>query len=99
MARRYSGDAEIRIRYDRDRRVYRGTVVDPWLRFRGWVPVERRFARDPQCSEAYDDAASRLARAAGHWARRDATRNFAFDAPRGGGVRIERVFKAPCPID
>ena len=98
MAKRYSGDAEIRIRYDARSRVYRGTVVDPWLRFSGWVPLERRYARDPQTSEAYDDAARRLARVAGHWAKRDASRDFAFDEPRGSGIRLRRVFQSPCPI-
>lgn len=105
MSVRYSGDAEIRIGYDAERRVYRGNVVDPNLRFRGWVPV-RRARRDekdqrpssPRSSAAYDDAARRLATAAQRWAR-DRGRRFAVEQDEKGRIEIRRVFQSPCPLE
>lgn len=97
MSVRYSGDAEVRLAYDRKGRVYRGRVSDPALRFRGWVPLDRGFARDPTCPEAYDDAARRLAELARDWARSEGLR-FMVDENRSG-VRIRRGFQAPCPLE
>lgn len=97
MTVRYSGDTEIRLRHNHKRRCYEGAVVDPYLRFRGWVPVARKFARDPQCSEAYDDAAKRLAALAERWAKSERRRfmvEFTHD-----GIRIRRGFQAPCPLE
>ena len=97
MSTRYSGDTEIRLRHNVTRRCYEGSVVDPYLRFRGWVPVTRKFARDPQCSEAYDDAAKRLAKLAEKWARSE-RRRFMVEFTNDG-IRIRRGFQAPCPLE
>lgn len=98
MSVRYSGDTEIRLRHNRARKCYEGAVVDPYLRFRGWVPVTRKFARDPQCSEAYDDAAKRLAALAERWAKSE-RRRFMVELLSDGGIRIRRGFQAPCPLE
>lgn len=97
MAIRYSGDAEVRVGFDPKRRMYRGSVADPYLRYRGEVPVSRRFARDPTCSEAYDDAAERLAKRADGWAR-ERKRAFMVEQTKGR-VRVRRVYQAPCPLE
>lgn len=97
MSIRYSGDAEVRLTFDKRKRHYRGQVVDPHLRFNGWVSLHRRFARDPTCSEAYDDAARRLAELAEQWARSE-NRHFLVELERNG-VRIRRGFQAPCPLE
>ena len=97
MSVRYSGDTEIRLHHnERDRR-YEGVVVDPYLRFRGWVPTTRKFARDPQCSDAYDDAAKRLAALAERWARSE-RRRFMIESTNNG-IRIRRGFQSPCPLE
>lgn len=97
MSIRFSGDAEVRLSYDNRKRVYRGTVVDPYLRFRGWVPRSQRFERDPTCSEAYDDAARRLATVANRWATSEGLRFMVEENEEGVGIR--RGFQAPCPLE
>ena len=97
MSVRYSGDTEIRLRHNDARRCYEGSVVDPYLRFRGWVPATRKFARDPQCPEAYDDAAKRLAALAERWAKSE-RRRFMVEFTNNG-IRIRRGFQAPCPLE
>lgn len=102
MSIRYSGDAEIRLGYDPKRRVYRGTVVDPYLRFRGVVPA-KSAARDggggdPRSPEAYDAAARRLATAAQRWAKSE-RRSFLVESDKRGRVTIRRVFQSPCPLE
>lgn len=94
---RYSGDAEIRLGWDPRRRVYRGRIVDPYLRFRGGVAMNPRFQRDPRSSEAYDDAAQRFATFVQERAR-SRGRAFAFDEERGR-IQIRRIFQSPCPMD
>ena len=95
---RYSGDAEIRLSYDAREHAYRGTVVDPYLRlFPTMIPVARRHARDPRSSEAYDDAAKRLAEVAQKWAKRHG-RAFMFGQKKGR-LHVYRVFQSPCPLD
>jgi hypothetical protein len=96
MAIRYSGDTEIRLGFDRIRRVYRGSVVDPYLRFRGDVPLAKD-ENDPTSSAAYDDAAKRLLRAADKWARTLGKR-FA-TSRKGSHTIIDRGFQAPCPLE
>lgn len=98
MSVRFSGDAEVRLSYDKDERTYRGTVVDPYLRFRGWVSLSRRFKRDPTCPDAYDDAARRLATIANRWATSQGLR-FMVEEENEGGVGIRRGFQAPCPLE
>ena len=97
MSVRYSGDTEIRLRHNRRDGSYEGVVVDPHLRFRGWVPVTRKFARDPQCSEAYDDAAKRLAALAERWARSE-RRRFMIESTNNA-IRIRRGYQSPCPLE
>ena len=97
MSVRYSGDTEIRLRHNGKLRRYEGVVVDPHLRFRGWVPEAKRFARDPQSSAAYDDAAERLAAIAQRWAKGE-RRNFMVEFT-DDGIRIRRGFQAPCPLE
>ena len=102
MSVRYSGDTEIRLRHIRRRNAaacYEGAVVDPYLRFRGWVPVAQKFARDPKCPEAYDDAAKRLAALAERWAKSEDRRFMVEFAHDGRGIRIRRGFQAPCPLE
>ena len=103
MAIRYSGDAEIRLKFDEHRRIYRGTVVDPHIRFRGWVPITRTFNRNPTSPDAYDDAAQRLAAMAQRCARA-AECGFRSQRPftieeSGQRVKLRRVFQSPCPLD
>lgn len=102
MTIRYSGDAEVRIRYDDRHRIYRGTVVDAHIRFRGWVPRAGKF-REPRSPEAYDDAARRLAAIAQRCARAAQCgfrerRPFAFEEANRR-VKFRRVFQSPCPLD
>lgn len=96
MARRYSGDVEVRVHWDPRSRVYSGTVRDPHKRWRGEVGARyayRLMGRDLDSSAAYDDAARRLIQAA----ERDEGR---FMAERSAGrIRIRRVFQAPCPAN
>lgn len=106
MSIRYSGDAEIRLGYDPRERVYRGSVVDPYLRF----PASGQFtvaaarvlrdgaARDPRSPEAYDAAARRLATAAQRWAKSE-RRSFLLESDKRGRVTIRRVFQSPCPLE
>lgn len=96
--KRYSGDAEIRVGYDRETKSYVGRVTDPYLRFRGWVSRNPRFSRNPTSSEAYDDAARRIARYAQAWAKSEQTR-FMVEEDKRGRVRIRRGFQAPCPLE
>lgn len=98
MSIRYSGDAEVRLGFDDAQRVYRGTVSDPNRTFRGWVPLSRAFRRDPTCSEAYDDAARRLAENAQRWAR-GRGRAFMVEQGKGGRVSLRRVYQSPCPLE
>lgn len=97
MSIRFSGDAEIRLGWDRRARLYRGCVVDPYLRFRGGVPLRPQYAHAPTSSDAYDDAATRLATLAQQWARSQ-RRSFALDEERGR-IQIRRIFQSPCPVD
>lgn len=97
MSVRYSGDTEIRLGFDPKGRVYRGTVVDPYLRFRGIIPMARG-ERDPSSPDAYDDAARRLVHFAERWAKRAGRRRFMVER-RNGRVVVRRVFHAACPLE
>lgn len=85
MAVRYSGDTEVRLGYDVKRGVYRGTVRDPYKRWRGEVRVRGRG------SEGYDRAAEEMIQAA---ERR--VGKLQCDRRRGR-PEVRRVFQAPCP--
>lgn len=91
MARRYSGDAEVRVGWDPRRRVYRGSIRDP---YRHAHAVIRGTSRDPTSPEAYDDAAVRLLEDAD---KRSGGRLKV--ERRRGRVVVRRVFQAPCPIE
>ena len=95
MSIRYSGDTEIRLGYDPKKHVYRGTVVDPYLRYRGEVGETRR---DPRSPEAYDDAARRLARRAQAWAE-GRGKSFMLESDKRNRIVIRRVFQSPCPLE
>jgi hypothetical protein len=91
MAIRYSGDVEVRLGWDSRRKIYRGSVRDPYKRWRGEVPQRWLHSREPRCPAAYDDAATRMI----HEAERDVGH---LEANRKHGqVTILRVFQSPCP--
>ena len=92
MARRYSGDAEVRVGWDPRRREYRGSIRDPYRRVRAVVPGQSQ--RDPTSPEAYDEAATRLLEDAD---RRSGGRLKV--ERRRGRVVVRRVFQAPCPLE
>lgn len=102
MAIRYSGDTEVRLRYDRGTGFYQGSVTDPYLRWHGRIrirPGDRRIvSTDPTDSTAYDGAARALIDAAEKWAARY-RKSFALKrkGPKNT-VHIRRVFQAPCPL-
>lgn len=104
MSVRYSGDTEIRLGFDPKRRVYRGTVVDPYLRFWGEVSLGRSKS-EPTSSEAYDDAARRLVELAERWARRQTEGSSKREKRRfmtlrkRGRIAVMRVFHSPCPLE
>ncbi len=94
MARRYSGDVEVRLQWDARRRVYRGTVTDS----RGVYPqtiagryLARLWGKSPMSSDAYDDAARAMIDEASRRVRLPFVRE-------GGAILVRRVFQAPCPI-
>ena len=82
---------------------YHGTVSDPTMHFQGAVPPARRFA-DPASSEAYDDAAVRLAALAQHWAKtrplspKQTRKLFEIETDGRGRPRLRRGYQAPCPV-
>ena len=94
MARRYSGDVEVRLGWDPRTRTYKGSVRDPEHRWRGSVGPRyayRFIGRDPDSSKGYDDAAKRLIEAA------EADQGRMAAERRGRTIQIRRVFQAPCP--
>ena len=93
MAIRYSGDAEVRLQWDDERRLYRGVVSDPEFVWRGTTGPT---GLSPRSSEAYDRAARVLLKRADTWAQEneDAKIDYAEDQ---SGMVILRVFQAPCP--
>lgn len=95
MAKRYSGDVEIRLSWDPRARAYRDTVRDPHKRWRGTVSARyayRLLGRDLDGSAAYDDAARRLIQAA-----ETDVGPLMVERSRGR-IRIRRIFQAPCPV-
>ena len=91
MSVRYSGDTEIRIKYDERRGTYVGSVTDPFLRFRIAV------ANPGKTSKERDQAARRLLMRAMRWARGQ-KRQFLVDGS-GSKIKIRRVYQAPCPLE
>ena len=92
MARRYSGDAEIRVGWDPRRREYRGSIRDPHMHVR--AVHKPRSQRDPTSPEAYDEAAEKLLDDA---ARRSGGKLMI--ERRRGRVVVRRMFQAPCPLE
>ena len=91
MARRYSGDVELRMRYDPSSRRFVGTLRAPGEQ--GEVEVcEEPF--DSDLPEAYDRAAEVAIRAA-----EDALgRALPVEVGSRGELVIRRMFQAPCPV-
>ncbi len=101
MSVRYSGDTEVRVRYHPHRRVYIGTVTDPYLRWRGEVPrgaVRSGRSGSPDDPDMYDAAARELIARADRWAR-GLRKRFMVDVRRNRQIRVSRVFQAPCPLE
>lgn len=89
MAIRYSGNTEVRLGWDKRRKVYRGSVRDPYRRWVGEVP--KGWVLNPFDPKAYDRAAKDLI-----W--KAEKRAGKFDIEREGGhISIRRVFQSPCP--
>ena len=89
---RYSGDTEIRVMWLPRQRRYKGSVRDPNVSWHG--ECDKLGYADPRSSDAYDDAARKLAEAA----------NSDFKGKlqvewKHGRIRIRRVFQAPCPVE
>ena len=94
MTIRYSGDTEVRIRYDARKRVYLATVADPYQIWSGAISAT---TRGPTDSRTYDRLALRFIAQAQAEARRRGMRRFMVDGV-GRKVRSRRVFQAPCPL-
>lgn len=91
MAVRYSGDAEVHIKYRLGR--YEGSVRDPYFHWKGSAAPRLRFRMAPKTPAAYDDAAVSLLLAADA-----ASKNRLLLQKENGAVKIRRLFQAPCPI-
>lgn len=89
MAIRYSGDVEVRMRWNR--RVVRVTVSDGQYVYHG----EIRLSTTAPSSSDYDRIAARFLKSAERVARQK-RRDFPFEKERDGRVRLRRVFQAPC---
>jgi len=102
MAVRYSGDAEVRITWNRTMRTYEGTVTSPTFRFKGGFAPEWHRRGGPSrssvmtSSESYDLAAQELLRLAERNARQRGRRLEA--QKEGSRFVVRRGFQAPCPI-
>jgi len=92
MARRYSGDAEIRVGWDPRRREYRGSIRDPYLRMRG--VLKARSSSDPTSPAAYDEAAVQMLEDA----HKKSGGRLKVERKRGR-VFVRRVFQSPCPLE
>jgi hypothetical protein len=94
MAVRYSGDAEVRLSWDRRKRLYKGVVSTPRAILR--YMVDRSGHGDPRSPEAYDRAAVRmltdLQKRERAWRKKTI-----LSTDRLGRLKVERVFQAPCP--
>lgn len=89
MAIRYSGNTEVRFGWDRRRKVYRGSVRDPYRRWTGEVSKFTFFS--PNTPESYDRAAIFLIQKA-----QNETGKFDIEL-EGNKIKIRRVFQSPCP--
>jgi hypothetical protein len=92
MAIRYSGDAEVRVRWHPVRHAYVGTVRDPDYRWRGVA-----YGDAPKDSRDYDRAARDLLEAADEDSRSERRRPLRLERD-GRELRVRRVFQSPCPV-
>lgn len=98
MAIRYSGDAEVRLRWDNRRHLYIGNVRDPYIRWRGSAPQPSEIKKNsPTNPYSYDSMAALFLRQAQKWARQKYGRDLQLEE-KHGRIQIRRVFQAPCPI-
>lgn len=100
MAIRYSGDAEVRVTWNPRRRVYIGSVRDPYVRWRGAAPRPssiRGIRILHRSSESYDLMAALFLKQAEDWAKRERGHRLMLET-RHGRIQVRRVFQAPCPI-
>lgn len=89
MAIRYSGDTEIRFGWDKNKKIYRGTVRDPYKKWNGYCKII--WIGDPTDSSAYDRAAIKLIKLAEYKVGK-------FELEREyGQIKIRRIFQSPCP--
>lgn len=88
MAIRYSGDVEARMSYEGKRRY---VVVVRWPGKRVSGKILFKASRKPTSSETYDAVAKKVI------GEVRACHRFADRGPFGG-VRIRRLFQAPCPV-
>lgn len=93
MAIRYSGDAEIRMRWEGGRVL--GSVRD--LMHDGFLWRGEETLRRSPTSEDYDRTASRMLETADRKARGYGLR-LSLERDRRGRVTVRRVFQAPCPV-
>lgn len=93
MAVRYSGDVEVRVRYDARRRAYVGIVRGARVRFKGLVHVAPRG--EPRASARYDEASEALVRQA----EGVLGAGMIGAEHRAGRVVVRRVFRSPCPTE
>jgi hypothetical protein len=101
MAIRYSGDAEVRVLWNPTRRVFVGSVRDPYVRWRGTAPRPsqvkgRRLLH--RASESYDLMAALFLRRAQLWAKEQLGHVLQLEE-KHGRIQIRRVFQAPCPTE
>lgn len=96
MAIRYSGDAEVRVRWDAPNRRYEGRVSDPYLVWRGYVLTSP--GRAHTSSGAFDRAAIDLLRAADRWAKAKGKSGVAL-AQKDGKIILRRASQSPCPFE
>lgn len=91
MAIRYSGDAEVRVRWDAKRRLYWGSVADPNYHWRGVLPAHKLRRRVGANPEAYDQVARYF------FEQAHLTYPRLRIETKMGIVEVRRVYQAPCP--
>lgn len=92
MAKRYSGDVELRIEWREDPPGYYAQIRAPGKRARAFLPWKMVRATEPTTPEAYDEAAKKILAFA---LRED---ELPVSREQDGNVEVARVFVAPCPI-
>lgn len=101
MAVRYSGDVEVRVLWDPRKRIFVGSVRDPYVRCRCSAPrptAVRGKRILHRSSESYDLMALLFLRQAARWAKETRNHVLRLEQKRGHIV-VRRIFQAPCPIE